>query len=386
MLLALLAVIAFHGGKRATADLRAARSSYQPARALHVSGDHIVNSKGQHVRLTGFNNSGAEYACIEGWGIFDNKASLTTVPTTQVVAMTKWTGANAVRLQLNEQCWLGLAGVSAQYGGAAYRHAIETYVHQLTSHGLAVILDLHLNAPGNEKSTNQEAMPDPHSIPFWKQVATAFKANRAVIFDLFNEPWPDNQSTGTAAWKCWRDGGCTITSQNGGEAYRAVGMNQLIKAVRSVGARNIVMVGGVNYASALNKWLAYKPTDPDHELAASVHIYSFNGCTSTACLNKQYAAVAKKVPLVIGELGPDLTVGWSASLDSNCGANLDGHTGFDHTVLTWARSHDASWTAWTWNAWGDCWALVTNYAGRPTSPYGVTIRAALKANRSTHPA
>ncbi len=39
--------------------------------ALRVRDNHIVNSRGQVVRLIGFNNSGAEYACVEGWGIFD---------------------------------------------------------------------------------------------------------------------------------------------------------------------------------------------------------------------------------------------------------------------------------------------------------------------------
>lgn len=383
VLVVLLSMLA--GGSHPPRSSRTASASHhRPALALHVSGNHLVNAHGQRVRLIGFNNSGAEYACVEGWGIFDDKApDDTAVPTAQVEAMTRWAGANAVRLQLNEQCWRG-AGIDPRYGGASYRHAIRTYVRQLTAHGLAVILDLHVNAPGTERATNQEPMPDRRSVGFWKQVASSFRSNRAVVFDLFNEPWPDNQATDSAAWRCWRDGGCTVTSTNGGRTYRAVGMNRLIAAVRSTGARNVVMAGGVNYAADLNKWLAFKPHDPKHQLAASVHIYSFNRCTTTTCLDEKYGRVAKKVPLVIGELGPDLTVGWSPSLNSGCGSDLVGHTGFDHTVISWARAHAASWTAWTWNAWGNCWALITDYAGHPTSPYGTTVRKALAANRSSH--
>jgi hypothetical protein len=34
----------------------------------------------------------------------------------------------------------------------------------------------------------QKPMPDSaESVPFWSSVATAFKGNDAVIFDLFNE-------------------------------------------------------------------------------------------------------------------------------------------------------------------------------------------------------
>lgn len=375
----------------ATTAGSAAVASRTPATAkvlgLHVAGRHIVNSAGQRVRLIGFNNSGAEYACSEGWGIFDvGNGSNTSVPVADVAAMAKWSGANAVRLQLNEQCWLGIGGVKPKYGGANYQRAIKAYVSELNNHGFAVILDLHLNAPGNERATNQEPMPDPHSLPFWTQVAKTFGSNTAVLFDLFNEPWPDNQSRSDRAWKCWRDGGCRQVSQNGGMHYTAVGMNQLIRAVRGAGARNVVVAGGVNYASSLGKWLAYEPTDPDHDLAASIHLYSFNGCTTTACYDKTPARIARHVPLIIGEFGPDLTVGYSPSLDSRCPKGDVGHTGFDTALLRWARAHGASWTAWTWNPWGDCWSLVTGFAGHPTSPYGVRVRGALRADRQSPPA
>lgn len=363
----------------------AVTSQHHGALGLHVNGNQIVNSNGQRVRLTGFNNSGAEYACMEGWGIFDVKSGdNTAVPATDVAAMASWKGANAVRLQLNEQCWLGIGGVKPQYAGANYQHAIVKYVDQLTSRGFAVILNLHLSAPGKEPSYNQEAMPDRHSLAFWRSVGAAFKDNDAVLFDLYNEPWPDNQSQSTTAWRCWRDGGCETQSVNGSRQYRAIGMNQLIDAVRSTGARNIVLVGGVNYASSLNHWLAYMPSDPDHELAASIHIYSFNGCVTTKCFSRQAAAVARRVPLVIGELGPDLTVSWSPSLNSSCPSSYDGTTGFDDRLLRWARRHGASWTAWTWNPWRDCWALVKNFRGDPTHPYGVTIKRALAAHPSPH--
>jgi endoglucanase len=357
------------------------------ALGIQVSGNRFVNSRGQTVRLLGFNNSGAEYACIEGWGIFDtDRGSDTSVPTSDVRAMARWSGANAVRIQLNEQCWLGIGGVKSRYGGRNYQHAIQTYVRQLTNRGFAVILNLHLSAPGNEASINQEAMPDAHSITFWSQVATAFRSNTAVVFDLFNEPWPDHQSHSAKAWTCWRDGGCRVRSENGGETYRAVGMNQLIDAVRSAGAHNVVLAGGVNYASALGRWLHYQPTDPDHNLAASIHLYSFNGCNTTRCYNRTPAKIARHVPLYIGEFGPDLTVGYSSSLDSNCPSKDVGHTGFDSALVHWARRNGASWTAWSWNPWGDCWSLVTGFSGHPTSPYGERVRKALRANRQTHPA
>jgi endoglucanase len=361
-------------------------STARRALGLHVSGAHIVNTAGQRVRLMGFNNSGAEYACIEGWGIFDVDTDMnTTVPLANVEAMARWSGANAVRISLNEQCWLGISGVKPQYGGGNYRRAIRAYVDELNAQGFAVILDLHNSAPGNESSLNQEEMPDAHAIVFWRQVAKTFRSNTSVLFDLFNEPWPDNQSMSNQAWKCWRNGGCTLPSQNGKATYTAVGMNQLIRAVRSVGARNIVLAGGLNFASSLNGWLRYEPTDPDHELAASWHVYSFGGCHTLRCYNGAPSKVARHVPLVIGEFGADLTVGYAA-ISASCPPSDSGTTGFDATLLDWANAHHASWLAWTWNPWDNCLALVKDFSGHPTRPYGVRVRNALQANRQSHPA
>jgi hypothetical protein len=112
-------------------------------------------------------------------------------------------------------------------------------------------------------------------------------------------------------------------------------------------------------------------------LAASIHIYSFNGCTTAACYDRIPAKVAHRVPLYIGEFGPDLTAGYSSQLDSNCPSSDVGDTGFDRKLIQWARAHGASWTAWTWNPWGDCWALIRGFGGRPTSPYGDVVRRAL---------
>ena len=53
-------------------------------------------------------------------------------------------------------------------------------------------------------------MPDAaHAIPFWLSVARTFKTNNAVIFDLFNEPFPNRApgATEAEAWQCWLQGG-----------------------------------------------------------------------------------------------------------------------------------------------------------------------------------
>src|SRR6202022_5119823 len=81
-----------------------------PARAaslsISVSGNHLTNGSGQTVRLLGVNRSGTEYACIQGWGIFDGPNDATSV-----AAMANW-HINAVRVPLNEDCWLNINGLN----------------------------------------------------------------------------------------------------------------------------------------------------------------------------------------------------------------------------------------------------------------------------------
>ena len=352
---------------------------------LHVVGNQIVNASGQAVRLIGFNNSGAEYACEEGWGVFDTPD--TNMTASIVAAMQTWTGANVVRVPVDEQCWLGLPGVKSAYAGARYRSAIQQYVSLLNARGFAVILDLAGTAPGGEKSTNQEEMPDEHAVAFWRSAAEAFRDNTSVLFDLFNEPWPDNNVDNSAAWSCWRNGGCEQTSQNAPhQRYQAVGMQQLIQTVRATGARNIVIAEGIQYAESVDQWLAYRPHDPTGNLAASVHVYSFNACSTLKCYEGAMKQVSAHVPLLIGELGPGLGVGYSAKIDRACPSSYISNSSFDSTLLSWASRNKVSWAAWSWNPWGDCWSLVKNFSGTPTAGYGEMIKAALHAERQMAPA
>lgn len=229
-------------------------------------------------------------------------------------------------------------------------------------------------------------MPDSHSLAFWRSAAGAFSGNTSVVFDLFNEPYPEGDADTPAAWSCWRDGGCVQTSQNGGAPYRAVGMQQLVDAVRGTGARNIVVAEGIQYAQTVSGWLAYEPHDADGNLVASVHLYSWNPCNTWQCYDRDMARVAAHVPMLIGEVGPDLTVPWNPGLNASCPRGDVGSTGFDSAVLSWAHQHQVSWTAWSWNPWPTCWALVRSFGGNPTAPYGALIKSALADQRQPAPA
>ena len=313
---------------------------------LHVQGNQLVNGSGQTIRLLGVDHSGTEFACVQNGGIFDGQTD-----DNAIAAMAAW-HINVVRVPLNEDCWLDINGASP--GGGTYQQAIADYVNRLNNHGLAVILDLHWNAPGGQKATGQQPMPDEdHAPAFWSSVASYFKGNSSVIFDLYNEPYPDNNQDTTAGWQCWRDGGsCPSVS------YPVAGMQELVNTVRQTGASNVLMLGGLEYSNAFSQWLAYKPSDPDNNLAASWHSYNFNLCNNQGCWDNTIAPVAQQVPVIAGEIG-----------ENDCGHSyIDG-------LMNWLDSHGISYLGWTWNTW-DCSsgpALISDYNGTPTA-FGVGFR------------
>ncbi len=198
------------------------------------------------------NRSGTEYACAQGWGFFDGPSD-----SASIAAIASWK-ANAVRVPLNETCWLAINGVKPAYAGANYARAIGDFVDRLNRAGLVVILELHWSAADTAIALGQAPMPNrDHTLEFWRQVAAAYGSNNRVIFDLYNEPFPDSNRDTPEAWRCWRDGGTC-----GGMSFQAAGMQELVDTIRSTGATNVLMVGGVQYAATLSHWVANKPTDP----------------------------------------------------------------------------------------------------------------------------
>lgn len=300
---------------------------------LTVLGNQLVTSKGKPVQLIGADRSGTEYACSEGWGFFDGPNSVASV-----TAMTTW-HINSVRLPLNEDCWLGINGVKPIYAGKNYQNQVESFVAKLNAQGIVAILDLHWNAPGDKLATGQQDMADAsHSITFWTSVASSFKTTPGVIFDLYNEP-------NNISWQCWQKG--CITQQG----WRAVGMQQMVTAVRAVGASQPILLDGKNSASNLSEWLKYEPTDPLHKLIAGIHVYNFGGCYNLKCWFPVLAPLATRVPVITGELGQDTCA-----------------SGFVTRYMNFADKYGISYLAWTWDNWG-CknGGIISNYDGTPSA-------------------
>jgi endoglucanase len=330
-----LAIAQFVLGPIEPAPVAASGSPGPPV--VRVSGNKLVNGAGTPIRLIGFDHSGSESACVAGSGFFYPSDSDTP---SMIATMKSWK-INAVRLPLNEDCWLGINLPHPQFGGAAYRSAIVNYVTDLNAAGLAVILDLHWSAPGRQLATGQAIMADEdHSPTFWSSVAATFRGHQGVVFDLFNEPQ-------YLPLSCLVHGGCVE------KGFKVAGYNQLIADVRATGATNVIMVAGLDFAANPTGFSTDMPFDSRHQLAISVHVYNFNAAKRSVTWDHWVnMGLLSKVPFVTGELG-----------ETDCTAH------FIDTYMSWADAHGVSYLAWTFNS-GSCpEPRLINSSGNPTA-YG----------------
>lgn len=393
---------------------------------VRVSGHNFVNGSGDKIQLRGVNQAGLESQCETGSGIFDPTTmdGNLTVQNAVAAAMVSW-GANVVRLTLNEGCWLdeftsandpcnppyGDCGHTVNpvpYEGVAYRNAVINYVKILEQHGLAVILTLAIVSPATSNGTLipgtfgvTQDLPDSHAVTFWTDVATQFKTNQGVLFDIYGEPAPDSDSDDAAAWACWYSG-CPVTDYYGTSSsatYQGVGMKQLVAAIRATGATQPILIAGVKYSGTLGESGAYSAREWLSEVArlsapgavvASLHTYQcdshvnadgecltsdnaptgnyYSTCVTQSCWNGEFIGTGSahtggaisKYPVVISEFG-----------DYGCSGS------YPTTLMDYADGYNLSYVAWAWNPGRGCASdptLVTGLYGTPTV-YGQAVRA-----------
>jgi hypothetical protein len=334
-----------------------------------VDGNRIIDSTtGKRFVPHGVNFPGYEYACQQGWAYGEDGTEPDEVGST-VAAIAAWK-INTVRLPLNEDCWLGQNGLPS--GGLTkegYRQSIENFVEALNSAGVVAILDLHWSNPNGPVADGLRPMPDQRAPAFWNSVATRFKDDRSVIFDLFNEPhsrWnPGGEKVFVLGWSCWADGGCYAPAEpdtattSGLKWYKATGLKTLTATVRSAGATQPIILSGIDYANDLRGWLANAPDDD--QLIAGFHNYPGQRCHTTQCWNDEIATLNEKVPVLAAEFG-----------QNDCGT--PGHM---IRFMDWADDHLIGYLAWAW--WvlptQGChnFALVSNLDGTPLAPAGTAL-------------
>ncbi|HEY4016852.1 MAG TPA: cellulase family glycosylhydrolase [Polyangiaceae bacterium] len=279
--------------------------------------------------------------------------------------MAGW-GANVVRIALNQDFWLSGAALY----DPGYASVVAQQVQWAEAVGLDVILDLHWSDQGDltvadtsrqgAGYSNQQPMADVNSREFWKEVATTFKGDGHVLFELYNEP--HNISTDV-----WLNGGST----NG---FTAVGMQDLYNAIRGAGANNVVIAGGTNWAYDLSGVGPGGVSIQGYNVMYATHPYLLSGDAPNGWESAfGHLETQDFAPVVATEFGDGTTPGCSGTYDSD--------------VIDFAAQHHMSFTAWAWFVDNDpvtdpqgCHfpSLILDWGATPTVQ-GAAVKDALAA-------
>ena len=319
------------------------------------------------------------------------------------VAVKDW-HANLIRLPLSQDRWFGKAPEQKD-GGVGYRALVGQLVDFCSTHNAYIILDLHWSNAGEwGKNIGQHNLPDTNSIAFWKNTALVYKDNPAVLFDLYNEPANIN-------WDQWFKGGLmtetikqtnTTPNTNITLTYESVGMSALVNAIRSTGAKNVIVADGINWAYEVDGilerrqprriWLCQprripyesgimkgcRLSDPTgngvvYAVHPYPHAYKGRGRETIAKWVARMEPFARKLPMIVSEFG-SMESKWPFPKTWNYNDDK-----WNQGMIGVLETHRWNWAAWDFHttAWP---CLISDWNYTPTPHFGVWVKQALEKN------
>jgi len=331
-----------------------AKGSHQPLQ-LKVVGTKIVDSNGKAIVLRGVNAASMEWTLNGEGHILD----------TVNVAIKDW-HVNIIRLPLCQDRWFGVTPEQKDKG-AAYQALVRQIVDRVTSQNCYILLDLHWNDAGIwGNQIGQHVMPDMNSVLFWHDISRDYRNEPGVLFDLYNEPHD-------VPWDVWLKGGMVPDRGARGRAltYQTPGMQVLLDTIRGVGANNVIVCGGLDWAYDMSGILANRElSDPTgNGVIYANHTYPIKGDTMKKWMAKMDIAL-KKIPIIVSEFGAGGSMGGNRA--------EPGQTGADWVRLTmdYIYAHNMNFTAWDLHPSAGP-TLISNWQYTPTPGFGVPVKQAL---------
>lgn len=260
---------------------------------LRVSRNAIIDGDGRSLELTGVNIASVD-AAKDQTILFK-------------VIRRRW-NMNAVRIPVSVSRW--------RRDGDSYLSMVGRTVEAANEASLAVIL----------VARDEEAsLPSSDMVNFWQAAAGRLRTHTRVIFDLFDKPSAASiqgrSPTGRTAaeWEVWLNGGRTTDGQT------VIGMRQLVEAVRSVGADQVVAVQAFADVFGFESfetrfWLS------DQNVVYEVHPY-FDRAKTAAERERTFGYLANRLHILAGEWGIPFQ-----------GAN-DSHEAFERSHSSCERKH-----------------------------------------------
>ncbi|QDT14146.1 glycoside hydrolase family 5 protein [Alienimonas californiensis] len=316
---------------------------------LRVVGNRLHDADGNEVWLQGVNAGGLETLPAD-------RQMIKSV----VVAIDDWK-ANCVRVPMKESFWYGDSAYQKD-GGEEYREIIDQIITLAANRGAYIAIDLH-----------RFRAPKPEHAAFWKDFAAKYKDHPAVLFDVFNEPHG-------ISWEVWRNGGwvglpegvdeatfLTDEEKLANNAYRSVGMQGLVDAVRSTGAKNVIIASGMFYSNDLSGIVKGYALDDQggHGIMYAWHTYNWHPGWASVL------PVAEKYPIFVGECGADVTKMSFVPAE----VQEDPYT-WVPDMLGFIQKHRLNWTGWCLHPKASP-VMISDWSYTPTPYWGAFAKRAL---------
>lgn len=314
---------------------------------VSVQGTRFV-SQGHVVTLVGANHSSLEYSC-SGDGHF-------TLADFQ--AMRGW-GMNVVRIPLSSEFW-----ANAGNDCPGYRQTVTQAVTNARAAHLFVIVDLQWSAPFDTRDDQKRGgvqcpMPDTgKDVAFWQDLATRYRDDPGVLFDLLGEPFNISWSTwlngGSISSGCYIIGGPSLQQEFG--SYRAIGMRALVAKVRAIAPDNVIILGGIDWGYDLSGILQGFALQGAN-LVYDTHPFDYSG-KQPGDWPLAFGDTAHQYPVIASEFG-----------SYSCG------TDYIAQAVTYFTAHNISWLAWTWGPYScSTPSLLAAWPDVPSVPYGSYLK------------
>ncbi|KAG8955839.1 hypothetical protein FRC04_006285 [Tulasnella sp. 424] len=294
----------------------------------------------QKFKYFGVNESSAEFGNTKWPGVLGTDY---TWPTTSSVDFFIGKGFNTFRIAfLMERISPPANGLTGSFD-ATYLQGLKTIASYVTSKGGYAVLDPH-----NFMRYNNGVISDQNAwTTWWKNLATQFKNDPKIIFDLQNEPH-DIDAT-------------TVASM----------MQAAVNAIRSVGATQLILVEGTSWTGAwtwtssgnANAFSSF--TDPANNFAIEMHQYldSDGSGTSATCVSSTIGVdritdatnwlKSKGFKGFLGEIG--------AGSNDQCIAAIKG-------ALSLMQQPGSPWIGALWWAAGPWWGTYYQSIEPPNGP------------------
>jgi endoglucanase len=337
-----------------------------PSSMLHTAGNKILNERDEEVRLAGVN------ICSLEW-----KSDGDNVLSSVYEVFANW-NCNFVRLPLSQDRWFGkLSDRSTPNppdGGAQYRKIVDDVIELALSFGKYIELDLHWSNAGEwGKNIGQHYMPDDNSLEFWIDVATQYANNSAVLFDLYNEPHD-------ITWGLWRNGGTVNETENKGKpneksfTYNTPGHQKIINEIRALGANNLIIAGGLDWAYDMRGIASYalKDTPEGNGIVYDSHIYPMkewdgrNHDAIVLCITNDY-------PVMIGEIGISPEGPWGAAMKPSWLTDM----------LDWMDANKLNWAGWCFHTAAGP-SMISDWQYTPTEYHGAVVKKRILSYSNTN--